>query len=63
MLCCFTQIGHVEQHNMKTWVIYTSVDWPSAPAVTALSVLCANEATSKLIVWNVHKKYNKHKIT
>ena len=60
VLCCCTQIGCVEQHKNEenVCVICTDVVWLLSPAVA--SVPHANEAICKL---NVHKKYNKHKLT
>ena len=67
VLCCCTQIGCVEQHKNEenVCVICTDVVWLEvwllSPAVA--SVPHANEAICKLTSWNVHKKYNKHKLT
>ena len=57
LLCCSTQIGHVEQHKIQICVVCTGVV-PTVP-----SVFGANEAICKLTAWNIHKKYNKHKLT
>ena len=60
LLCCSTQIGHVEQHKIQISVVCTGVVWVSSPAVP--SVFGANEAICKLTAWNIHKRYKKHKL-
>ena len=53
-----TKIAHTcNMCNTKACVICTDVVWLGSPAAIELSVLGANEALSKLTVWDIIKKY------